>query len=28
MGVNKFQSLTARPQSNIFVTDIGTDTSH
>ena len=26
MGVNKFQSPTGRPQSNIFVTDIGIDT--
>ena len=24
--MNKFQSPTGRPQSNIFVTDIGTDT--
>jgi hypothetical protein len=26
LGVNKFQSSTGRPQTNIFVTDIGTDT--
>jgi hypothetical protein len=28
LGVNKFQSPTGRSQSNIFVTDIGTDTVH